>query len=126
MRDQQANHSKRTCLWDALCSGGECGGQIIAGSEATVFQRDLIEGSTLYNRAHELCGQNVLLATTSQFTTASALIELDGLARRIVVCPPDLPLDRLPYVMETAEVDAIVSDRNLTHFGSRRPLILSP
>lgn len=126
MRDQQTNHSKRTCLWNALCSGGECGGQIIAGSEATVFQRDLIEGSTLYNRAHELCGQNVLLATASQLTTASALIELDGLARRIVVCPPDLPLNELPYVIDTAEVDAIVSDREIHHFGSVRKLLFSP
>lgn len=126
MRDQQANSSKRTCLWDALCSEGECGGQVIAGAEATVFQRDLIEGSTLYNRADELCGQNVLLATANQLTTASALIELDGLARRIVVCPPDLPLDQLPYVIDTAEVDAIVSDREIHHFGSVRKLLFSP
>jgi acyl-coenzyme A synthetase/AMP-(fatty) acid ligase len=41
---------------------------------------------------------------------ALALIELDGLARRVTLYPPDLALEYLPYVMCYAEVDAVVSD----------------
>jgi acyl-coenzyme A synthetase/AMP-(fatty) acid ligase len=41
---------------------------------------------------------------------ALALIECDGLARRITLCPPDLALEHLPYVMAHAEVDTVVSD----------------
>lgn len=126
MKMRQNSHNEWVSLWQALRDGGEFSGHFIAGAEGVITQSDLVSGSVLYSRGDELWGRSVLVSTTSQFTTASALIELDGLARRIVVCPPDLPLDRLPYVMETAEVDAIVSDRNLTHFGSRRPLILSP
>jgi acyl-coenzyme A synthetase/AMP-(fatty) acid ligase len=39
-----------------------------------------------------------------------ALIELDGVAGRIIICPPDLPSDYLPTVIAKGEVDAIVSD----------------
>ena len=41
---------------------------------------------------------------------ALSLIELDGLARRMTLYPPDLALEHLPYVMRHAEVDAVVSD----------------
>ncbi|MGH9587938.1 MAG: AMP-binding protein [Acidobacteriaceae bacterium] len=126
MKKQQSSHNDWTTLWDALRTSGDYSDQVIAGAEGTVFLRDLVAGSMLYNRGDELAGRCVLVATTSQLTTASALIELDGLARRIVVCPPDLPMEHLPYVIETAEVEAIVSDRSIYHFGSQRNLIFSP
>ena len=56
--------------------------------------------------------RSVLVATTDQLTAALALIELDGVARRLVLCPPDSPLEHLPFIMEAAAVDAIVSDRS--------------
>jgi len=68
----------------------------------------------------------VLLATKDQFTAALALIELDGVARRIVLCPPDLPVEHFPYVMDTAEVDAVISDSGLPRTGKPRPMYFSP
>jgi acyl-coenzyme A synthetase/AMP-(fatty) acid ligase len=53
----------------------------------------------------------VLIATEDQLTAALALIELDGLARRIVLCPPGLPSEHLPLIRESAEVDAVVTDQ---------------
>jgi acyl-coenzyme A synthetase/AMP-(fatty) acid ligase len=53
----------------------------------------------------------VLIATEDQLTAALALIELDGLARRIVLCPPGLPSEHLPLIREAAEVDAVVTDQ---------------
>jgi acyl-coenzyme A synthetase/AMP-(fatty) acid ligase len=53
----------------------------------------------------------VLLAAKDQLAAALALIELDGIARRIVLCPPDLPDEHVPSVIDTAQCDAIVSDR---------------
>jgi acyl-coenzyme A synthetase/AMP-(fatty) acid ligase len=35
---------------------------------------------------------------------------LDGVASRLILYPPDLPLGYLPFVIESAHVDAIVSD----------------
>lgn len=126
MKRQQNNRNRWISLWDALQHGEELDGPVIAGAEATISQCDLIRGSALYDRGDELRGRCVLLATSSQLTTASALIELDGLARRIVVCPPDFPVDHLPYVIDTANVDAIVSDREMRHFGNERKLTFSP
>jgi acyl-coenzyme A synthetase/AMP-(fatty) acid ligase len=52
----------------------------------------------------------VLLANIDQLSTALALTELDGIARRIVLCPPDLPTAHLPSVIAAATPDAVVSD----------------
>jgi len=57
-----------------------------------------------------LAGRNVLVRTAGQIGAAQALVELDGLARRIVLCPPDLEAKHLGHVVRTAEVEAIVTD----------------
>ncbi len=70
----------------------------------------LAGGSGFGGRLEALCGRSVLLVAREQLDAAVALIELDGVARRIVICPPDVPLDHLRAIAATAEVDAIVSD----------------
>ncbi len=40
------------------------------------------------------------------------MIELDGDARRMIICPPDLSAEHLPEVIGRAGVDAIVSDHD--------------
>lgn len=118
--------NNRSSLWHALSAAADLSGRFVFGAEGKIALSDLIDGSTLYARGEELCGRSVLVMTTSQFTSASALIELDGIARRIVVCPPDMPLEHLPFVIDTAEVDAIVSDRSMFGLGSSRPLLFCP
>ncbi|MGB0125811.1 MAG: fatty acid--CoA ligase family protein [Silvibacterium sp.] len=122
----KTRHNNQTSLWHALSAAGDLSGRFVFGAEASIALSQLIAGSTLYGRGEELCGRSVLVMTTNQFTTASALIELDGIARRIVLCPPDLALEHLPFVIDTAEVDAIVSDRTTFGLGSPRPLIFCP
>ena len=46
----------------------------------------------------------------SQLTTALALIELDGRARRLTVLPPNIEADQLGAVLAGAEIDAVVVD----------------
>jgi len=60
----------------------------------------------------------VLLSTRDQLPAALALIELDGIARRIVLCPPDVSAAHLPNAMAMAGVDAIVGDRAAGEFGT--------
>jgi acyl-coenzyme A synthetase/AMP-(fatty) acid ligase len=122
----KTQRNSRLSLWHALNSAGDLAGRFVFGPEARIALGDLVAGTTLYGRGEELCGRSVLLMTTSQFTTASALIELDGIARRIVLCPPDLPLEHLPFILDTADVDAIVSDKAMFALGSSRPLIFCP
>lgn len=54
--------------------------------------------------------QSVLLATASPVVAGRLLIALDGQVRRIALCPPDLPTDHLPYVLQHADVDVVIGD----------------
>ncbi|MDR3421878.1 MAG: class I adenylate-forming enzyme family protein [Xanthobacteraceae bacterium] len=77
---------------------------------ASVRFTDLARETSLGGRLAELSGRSVLLATTNQLSTALALIELDGIARRFVVLPPDVEADRLGAMIAAAEVNAAVID----------------
>lgn len=101
-------------LWTALSLAGDVSGRSIWGADACFALSDLAAGSVLGGRGQEFHGRSVLVATTDQLTAAATLIELDGLARRIVLYPPDLSLDHLPFVVRAAAVDAVISDRTTT------------
>jgi acyl-coenzyme A synthetase/AMP-(fatty) acid ligase len=72
---------------------------------------DVIGGTSFGGRLAELAGKSVLVATGSQLTTALALIELDGVARRLTILPPDADPDHFAPVIACAEIDAVVLDR---------------
>jgi acyl-coenzyme A synthetase/AMP-(fatty) acid ligase len=57
----------------------------------------------------EAAGRSVLVATRDQFAAALTLIELDGIARRLIVCAPDLGAEHLPAIIAKAGIDMIVS-----------------
>ena len=57
-------------------------------------------------------------------TAALALIEFDGVARRIVILPPDAETDHLPALISAAEIDAVVLDERLAS-TSRHLIFLS-
>ena len=97
-------------LWQATAARGGLAARCIRGYNSTVTLSDLVAGSSLNAPLDTMRGSSVLVATEDQITAALALIELDGIARRIILCPPDLASEHLPYVMATAEVDAVVSD----------------
>jgi len=71
---------------------------------------DLARGTSFGDGLRALAGRSVLLATASQLTSALALIELEGLARRIVILPPDADPAHLPAIVSTAGIDAAVID----------------
>ncbi|HMA75346.1 MAG TPA: AMP-binding protein, partial [Xanthobacteraceae bacterium] len=88
------------------------------GANSSVAFADLRGGTSLGGRLHELAGRSVLLATHDQLAAALALIELDGVARRIVLCPPDLAAGHLSEIAANSEADAIVSDRGAADFAA--------
>jgi acyl-coenzyme A synthetase/AMP-(fatty) acid ligase len=88
------------------------------GACESVALADLIDGSGFGGRLGALRERSVLVATGDQLTAAVAMIELDGIARRLVICPPDVPQDHLRAIVATAEVDAIVSDRDTPDPGA--------
>ncbi len=96
-------------LREALTAAGESG--VVCGEEATLSWNDLLTGTVLGGKADDARGKSVLIATIGQLTAASALVELDGVAQRVILYPPDLSLDHLGFVINSAQVDLIVSDR---------------
>lgn len=100
--------SERLSLWTALNAIDES--DFISAPGFIVPLCGLAARTCLGGRAGELYGRSVLVATSEQVTAALALLELDGTARRIVLYPPDIPLEHLPFVIAAADVDAIVSD----------------
>ncbi|HEY1904186.1 MAG TPA: long-chain fatty acid--CoA ligase [Terracidiphilus sp.] len=100
--------------------------RILAGLDTKATWDELAHGSILQGQSGELQGQSIVVATIDQFRATAALIELDGVARRIVLYPPDLPLEHLPYVVKTAEADAVVTDQLQIEFmlhGSTRVVL---
>ena len=82
----------------------------IEAPDASLGLCALATASGLGHSAPTLAGRSVLVRTARQIGAAQGLLELDGLARRLVLCPPDLAAEHLPYVLRTAEVEAIVTD----------------
>src|ERR1051325_5681894 len=99
-----------TTLWQSLAAVGPLAGRTLWAAGDYVALGELERGSSLGGRLAELRDRSVMIATTEQLTAALALIELDGVARRVVLCPPDLPAEHVPAVIATAEVDAVVTD----------------
>ena len=60
----------------------------------------------------DLAGRSVLVRVADMLSAAVALIELDGLARRLILCPPDLKAEHLGAIISSAGLDAAVVDRS--------------
>ncbi len=117
-----------TSLRDAIAAGTISPG-CLTGANHRVALGDLLQGSAIACGADTLRGRTVLIAAADPFFAALALIECDGLARRVVLYPRDLALEHLPYVMQYAEVDAVVSDGSFldgVSIGAATHAICSP
>ena len=94
-------------LWESIASSGPGVGAFHGRSGAIAFQ-DLAAGSILGGELESFRGRSVLLATREQLSTALALLELDGVARRLVLCTPDLTPEQLAGVRASAEADLVL------------------
>src|SRR5262249_33857832 len=96
------------------------------GRDASVALDALVRGTSLGGRLPELAGRSVLVATGDQLTAALTLIELDGVARRLALCPPDLAAEHLSSVIVAAEVDAIVTSGQMDAGEAIAPMAEQP
>ena len=95
--------------------------QFLFDRDCSVAVADLNPKTSLGDRLAALCGRSVLVATENQLASALALLELDGLARRLLVLPPDAERTHLPALLADAEIDAVVTDA-----GAAAPLAEIP
>jgi acyl-CoA synthetase (AMP-forming)/AMP-acid ligase II len=95
LRDSIANAPAPRFFWDRA---------------AAARYTDLDRRTSFGGRFADVAGRSVLVATASQLTTALALIELDAVARRLVILPPDAEAEHLRAVIAAADIDAVVDD----------------
>jgi len=96
-------------LHDVIASQRPSGGHLCDRS-ILVHVDDLLETTSLGGWAEALAGRSVLIVTRSQIAAAASLVELDGVARRLVLMPADHSSEDMTRVIAKADVTAIVTD----------------
>jgi acyl-coenzyme A synthetase/AMP-(fatty) acid ligase len=94
-------------LWESASQSGEPVG-VFRSRSGSIKLSALSTGSILGGKLESLRGRSVVLAMREQLAAAVALMELDGVARRVVLCTPDLTPELLAGVSATAEADVVL------------------
>jgi acyl-CoA synthetase (AMP-forming)/AMP-acid ligase II len=102
--------SDRRSFWDLTSATGLPAQRFVADASGHFPLAQLATHRTLAVPAKILRGQSVLLASDRQLPAVLALLQLDGIARRILLCPPDLAPAHLPAILAEAEIDAVIND----------------
>jgi acyl-coenzyme A synthetase/AMP-(fatty) acid ligase len=97
-----------TSLWSSVAGTGFKGA--LHARTASVGLADLATRSCLPGGPEALRGRSVLLAMREQLSAGIALLELDGVARRLILCTPDLSPQIRADVAAMAEAGAELSD----------------
>jgi len=86
-------------------------GRTISDARQVVSLTDILAETCLAGRFDQLAGRSVLLAVEDQLISAIAMTEIDGVARLMLLCPPDLNADHIQALIQDAEIDAVVTDQ---------------
>ena len=97
-----------TSLWSFVAGTGFKGA--LHARTASVTLADLATRSCLPGGPEALRGRSVLLAMREQLSAGLALLELDGVARRLILCTPDLSPQIRAEVAAMAEAGVELSD----------------
>jgi non-ribosomal peptide synthetase component F len=109
-------HADRSSLRDVLGDFKGVSGRYLCDAETSVDLRELVEPQP--DAAIDgLRGRSVVIAIKDHLQAAIALIKLDGIARRLVLCPPDLPSEHLSHVNAVVAAEAVVTDSGTTRLG---------
>jgi acyl-coenzyme A synthetase/AMP-(fatty) acid ligase len=95
-------------LWDFVARSGAPNAGEFHGRNVRIALKELSLASMLGTNPESLRGRSVMIATREQLLAAVCLIELDGVARRVILCPPYLAEEQLCAVAQRAGADAVV------------------
>lgn len=100
----------KNCLWQEAGISAHPAGRFLASASRRVLLRELDGKTFLQDDLAYFRGKSVMLQMASQLAAALALIELDGLVQRIILCPPDLSSVQLGGVVADTMPDLILTD----------------
>jgi acyl-CoA synthetase (AMP-forming)/AMP-acid ligase II len=96
-------------LADLIARHG-AGAREIATRDARLALKDFAANSPFGGERSRFAGRSVALAVADMTHAAAALIDLDGLARRILLCPPGWDAAEIARAAALAEADAVAHD----------------
>ena len=97
-------------LWESIARTHASAAGVFHARAGSLALSSLADNSALHGRLETYRGRSVVLATHDQLPSAIALLELDGIARRVVLCTPDLSAEVLAAVAAQAEADVVLKD----------------
>jgi len=100
-------------------------GRTISDARRAVSLTDFLERTCLSDRLGELTGRSVLMLVSDQLISGLVMTEIDGVARRMMLCPPDLNADHLQSLIQDSDIDAVVTDQPERWAASDIELIVS-
>jgi acyl-CoA synthetase (AMP-forming)/AMP-acid ligase II len=102
--------SSTKSLWERTTAAGLSAHRFFSDSDGRIALCDLEAGTTLDHNIEIFRDRAVLILAERQLSTVFAVVELDGIARRIVLCPSGLETTHLQSVLAEAEIDIVVFD----------------
>src|ERR1700760_3063501 len=100
-------------------------GRAISDARHSVSLTDILSQTCLDACRNKLSGRSVLLSMSGQLLSALAMIEIDGVAQRMLLCPPDLNPDHLDALISDAGIDTVVTDQPERWTDKQIPLIVT-
>src|SRR6516165_2853988 len=58
-------------------------------------------------------GRNVMVRTSGQLAAVLAMLALDGIAHRLLLCPPDVPDAQIPGLMKDGAAEIMLTDADI-------------
>jgi acyl-coenzyme A synthetase/AMP-(fatty) acid ligase len=110
--------SSQDALWDRLRAAGPLRRRFLRGLAASVTLSELDGASSLSENRETMRGRSVLIATQAQLSAALAMIELDGIAARLVLCPPGRSLAEIRSIALAAEASVLIVDEPTQPYDS--------
>lgn len=104
---------RRQSLRDLMARRGISARRFIADVHTSLPLATLDAVGRLRGGAAPMQGRSVLIRTRRQLPAVLAAIALDGVARRILLCPPDVTDGQLQPIMQYGEVDAVVAESDI-------------
>jgi non-ribosomal peptide synthetase component F len=97
-------------LWHLTQTAGPESGRFIADSAGRAALGNLLHHGTIARSLTRFRGKSLLVWCKRQRAVIETLLQLDGIAARLVLCPSDFDVAHLAPVIAEAEIDAIVTD----------------
>lgn len=107
----------RKTLWDLTAAAGFQQRRVLAGLGREVALTDLRSAAGLDVAA--LAGCSVLVHTAQQLPAVLAMLELDSVARRLALAPPDLAPAHLDGAIAQAGIDTLITNDPAPRAGVR-------